>query len=479
MQQAPKQKIIVYCLLVFSLLVAACAANQSATLLAKATASTTAAASEPPTRTPNPTETASPTRKPSTTPTLTASFTPTQTIEPTATSTATPIPIVAQCISPVQAQLSDLKMDGVLVVDEDAFQDLHSNQYMLNLVTQGRINLRNSSNRWLRGFEVSPDYSNLAYLDGNRNNQNDTFYVVRDGNGKIITNHYAEKDWYGFAGWQDSQHLLINLEKRQYGFVDMPLALVRWAPYSGDKEVLSPEYPDIEYIIDPVNTWGGYVFAPTVYDPSMQYVVYPWVDKNGKAVISLWDLKSKGAVLNITKWYGDVGNQPKWSPNGSAFLINLPIDRDKLEDLYQVDTNGQLKQLTYLSQKFSEVEFGGYSWSPDGSQIAFWVRTKPDIWNEPGDAQRPRTPLRLATVDVITGHVRSLCLPGEGWGKSVQGEYSIEPSSPIWSPDGKHLAVGAGTTGQGGYMVIIDLEQNKSWRFGANSAALGWLTAIP
>ncbi len=419
---------------------------------------------------------------PSPIPTRSLSPTVTKTQIPTASSTqiptATPTPqtIVIQCAAPVVADLNNLDMDGILVVDENADQDLHSNQYFLNLRTHQRYPLNEISNHWLRNFEVSPDSRYIAYLDGNRYDENDVYYVVRESGGKIIARQLAEKNWYGIVGWQDNQHILINLEKRRDGYIDLPLTMVRWNPFNGNKEELLPDFPGIDYIIDGVPNWGGYVFAPTVYDPTMQFVVYPWV-QDGKSMISLWSLKSKKVIVEIENTYGSYGNQPTWSLDGKTFLINLAKEENK-EELYQLSVDGQMKRLTKLSQQFSEIGFGGYSWSPNGQQVAFWARTVPDTWREAGDELRSRTPMRLAVLDLNTSEIRSFCLPGEGWGKSIQGTY-YTGSNLLWSPNGRQIAVEKGTPGQGAYLIIIDLESNKAWRFAANSAALGWLTDRP
>ncbi len=420
-----------------------------------------------------PTRTATPTGRPSST--LLPSPTPTLSMTPTATQP----PILVQCIQPVDAQLSDLKLNGSLVINDNPFYERESNVYIHNMNTGKKVTIDPGAGRYVGDFDVSPDNTYIAYRAVSKNNLNDAYYVVLDASGKVIANHYAEKDWYTLVGWQDSQHLLITLDRRPNGYIEIPAVIVRWNPFSGNDQELLPDFPGIENVIDGVHKWGGYVFAPAVYDPAMQFVVYPSVQKEGKTMISLWSLISKKAIIEIEDIYGYYGSQPKWSPDGRSVLINLTNMGEKQEELYQVDIRGQLKQLTTLSRAFSEVEFGDFSWSPDGSQVAFWVRTVPDIWREDDDPKRPRTPLRLAVLNMNTGKVRSYCLPGEGRYTSPQGEDIIMPGSPIWSPGGDYLAAFRVTADQGVNLVIIDLANNNAWRFPPQMALWGWLKSSP
>jgi len=457
------------CLILLSILAASCGLttvkpSPDIRPLSTPTPSTTNAAVSLPAETPTPTATSTPTSMP--TPVPTATYIP-------FTYTPTPDPISIQCIDPVPAQFSELNLDGVLAVYQNP-DDTHPDSYLLNLKTGSKFDILDRSSRVLADFIVSPDRKHLAYVDSSPlvGYSPDDRYIIMDAAGKIVVSQYADPNWYQIVDWQDNSHLLIMLEKRNPdgGYIETPATLIRWNPFTGEKERLEPDFPDI-YIM-PVD-WGAYSFSPTIYDPGMRYVIYPFAN-DGVFGITLWDLTTKRAIVNLN-W----GRRPIWAPDGQSFMSS-PTELEKKDELYLVEISGQKRQVTFFTRIFKEVEIGPYSWSPDGKQVAFWVRLSPDIVPAPDADSGSRSLMRLAVLDLATNQVRLFCISGEGSGTASHGGvYYIKPGQPIWSADGSKLVISGAAMNTGAYLTVVDLIANKAWKLGDNTWALGWMDIMP
>lgn len=121
-----------------------------------------------------------------------------------------------------------------------------------------------------------------------------------------------------------------------------------------------------------------------------------------------------GASGESVRRLSDFGYNPSWSPDGKKIVCATegvvdPLGRPTISQLWilEIETGG--KSLLYEGDAVQP------SWSPHGSQVAFWAVTgqggQRDIWTVPSTGGKP--------VQVTTS-------PAVDW-------------NPIWSPDGKFL----------------------------------------
>jgi hypothetical protein len=236
---------------------------------------------------------------------------------------------------------------------------------------------------------------------------------------------------------------------------------------TGGIQELSADFPMI-YKIPPLPDFGRYTFSGTAYDPTLTRVVYAsaWADYSG---IILWDLVKHQEITRLpAEWPWDT---PLWNTDGSAFIISLPpqvlsqdgvrkIIDDHFEylsgsEFFIVSREGEIRRLTYLTV-INNIEEGAYSWSPDGKQVAFWMKTDKDPqW-------------QLAIINIESGQIINYCVGGG------DGGYPL-----IWAPDGQYLA---GTYGMPDWyitnatrIVLLDIKGNTATLVPGKDIVIGWM----
>jgi len=140
---------------------------------------------------------------------------------------------------------------------------------------------------------------------------------------------------------------------------------------------------------------------------------------------------------------------PRYSPDGQRLAYVLDVDGSEEFDVwvYNLTTGANVN----LTPDTPEAILSEYSWSPDGTRIAF-------ISNRSGCFDTyvmPAPPVDPAVAASAAPRV-------------MQGEASIAYSSPLpdrsvrWSPDGRRLAIACGTSGQDWETFIVPVEVGKS-----------------
>lgn len=171
---------------------------------------------------------------------------------------------------------------------------------------------------------------------------------------------------------------------------------------------------------------------------------------------SLIDLATRD-VLNAAQEHFILGvdlpyyDASAWSPDGQWLGYVEPVQQANgfSSEIYGIRPGDSAPtQWTHLTDTYGAVRIDGrtpgtLSWSPDGTQIAFWViplkGSSPD--SDTGSAM-------IHILNIATGDIRAYC-----------GFTTIEhtPTTPrlIWSPDGTHLTFGGNVPGDNkGYLLL-------------------------
>jgi Tol biopolymer transport system component len=185
---------------------------------------------------------------------------------------------------------------------------------------------------------------------------------------------------------------------------------------------------------------------------------------------AVWDISQRRLVTTLDEIFSSfllTGNFPipKWSPDGSRFVFqgfNPTADPVNIE-LYEVNRDGQTKQLTQLAPA-AYVWEPSFSWSPDGRYIAMFLGSQ---------LGAPYEKARVAVLDTLTLNVIDYCVSvtflGDGYGGG--------PLVPIWSPDGLQFVITDRYEKDHRRVILVDIENNSAAKIADDMEPVGWMVA--
>jgi WD40-like Beta Propeller Repeat len=406
--------------------------------------------------TPIPTRTSTPV--PTLTPTLThtqipVSMTPTKILVPT----IPPDIYNNQCLEVVNDLPIDAVVNGNIIL---ANYNDHS-AYLIDILTGEEKSLSQKSNEENMYFTISPNRKWVAYkmvtFDSSRTTIGSKQMVIAASDGRPQKTLPWENEWFSTFDWLDDTHLVIPHMPEQ-GIDTSPLIVLD--PFSGRRQELLLNFPGI--YADKIS-WGVYSLNKGVYDPTLTRVVYPQTQADLPAILR--DVKANKDLAYVP--YGGY-HEPKWSSDGKRVAIAAVIDKKpwfEAQEFFTVDWNGEVTQVTHLSNYLGASKIYTFNWSPDNRYVAFWLNTVPNA--------SPNTS-HLAVLDTNTGGVMDYCITG-----APVPEHDIErnDTAPIWSPDGTQLLIEAqDANDQTRYFVIlVDIVHGWAARIAENLTPVGWM----
>jgi hypothetical protein len=307
---------------------------------------------------------------------------------------------------------------------------------------------------------VSPDRTKFAYMIRNSQEPFNQTLFIEDNQGKIRKLPISRDWWIGFK-WVDDERINFNIWKKENRekfspFHDQVILNI------SDKSFITllTDYPNMT--LTQKGTLGSmphFTNYSVVYSPNVRYVIYiADIDR-----YVLWDRELGVEIAKIPGFRtGDAGDiTPIWSWDGNTVYfpadMNKYENKDQLYDWYSAKVDGSVKKITNFDKVLPSSVISLSSLSPDGKTIAFWINTSQDYHR-----------FQLAGLNLETGEVINYCIDG-----SV-GYY--DPSIPIWSPDGKFLAVKSRDFDSGMFeTTIIDPKNHWKLSFEENYEPLGWM----
>ncbi|MBZ0298277.1 MAG: hypothetical protein K8J31_00965 [Anaerolineae bacterium] len=317
---------------------------------------------------------------------------------------------------PIQIRTPDYTPGGIILTAFDK-----SGIWIYNIDRDSRYPLPDTR-PCNRNCRLSPDARWITYVDP----RTGAYGKMRlDGTERMLLNDYAHDiDW-----WPDNRLLIWTPGHQAY-----------WQAETGD----SRTFLDVEGItsVQPGGHWGLYIeqdgdgFTRSLLDLDTR---------------DLQGIAGQQIPLGEDVPYFDATS---WSPDGTQFAYVAPGTFDDRVGIAGAELfllhldEPQPIQLTDLNRIYGAVRINGgvrgdLSWSPDSTQIAFWVieLLGPDYEGSTGNAI-------LHVVNTTTGVLRAYC----GF---TTTEHTPDPPRLQWSPDGTHIAFGGNIPADDkGYLLL-------------------------
>ncbi|HSQ17256.1 MAG TPA: hypothetical protein VLM83_06120, partial [Anaerolineales bacterium] len=381
---------------------------------------------------------------PTETPQITAS--PTNVVE-----SATPghTNLIMNCIEVTAETPAMYQSSGYLVL----WGRMQARPVVIDMLTREQIALPDG---WdIFDWYISPDEAWMIYEEGIIENhkviQVNLHLMSPDGEiaSTLSFDYGTIADW----GWLDNERWMVFIP------FDPPFNLFSLRtinPFTGELEDIPFDFPDV-YRYSPIPIG----FLPvSAYDPTLTRLVYAVEKLDGSVGYSLWDIANHDEILFVhaPSWY-----PPKWSPDGSRFIVVTYVgdSMDTATELVVIDMNGNIGHITDLSTINPHKGIGEYSWSPDGTRIAFWFSA--DRWQD--------TYEELMVLDISTGAITNYCVQGRaGWNHT---------NAPLWSPDSTQIVIDSDAYGSSAQVIMVDIVQGYALQLTESREALWWLKSFP
>ncbi len=188
-----------------------------------------------------------------------------------------------------------------------------------------------------------------------------------------------------------------------------------------------------------------------------------------KTISHLWLCDRDGGNARQLTFLGSKNDQPRWSPDGAriAFVSDRVAAPTKFGIfMLDLDHPNEAREITAHNQGISDL-----SWSPDGSALAYVTTFDPENPSEEPAKEDDPPKVRVARrLDYkqdgrgFLGDVRN-----HVWLVSVEnGERRrltsdpVDHYLPIWSPDGRSLAIGKQSADHwSSFITILDVESGE------------------
>lgn len=409
------------------------------------------------------------TETPQITPTL-----PTETLAPKETVAVT-LPVsssspLSKCLTIESNYSVNSLSTGILVLS--GIEDIGNNlvrytAYKINMETNEKLEFSNSGKNILY-VSISPDRKWIAYkkyiLDSKSGN-----LIITDSLGKQQKIIPWENEWGNISSWLDSKRLLMDVDtisNSDTSIASRSSTFLVLNPFTNERHMLQPDFPNI------FESQGFNGLVGTAYNPKLDQVVYLQGDPSFSEPLHyvLWDIDRQRSLVSFEVVIQPTA-LPSWSPDGGKFALAASLKEDILQtwpayELYSVSRDGQVTQLTHLTDYYPWVYIDNYSWSPDGKHIAFWFSS----WSKEKPDYELQTERYLAIVDIENKTVTNYCMQGK---LGDSGRVAL----PVWSPNGKQLVVESPSSEGHTQVVLIDLDRQIALKLSEDMKPEGWMVA--
>jgi len=376
--------------------------------------------------------------------------------ESASTPTSEFVSISQKCLTKADYLSVEKNLTGTLILADK----INSGKYFIfdlsNMSEDMFIDGRDS----LYDLTVSPNHVFIYYGDLGGSEWKD---VISTSMNQINQFPYSI-EWVS-SKWLDNEHLIYV---RSGDTQDNTIRILN--PLTGEGEVTSLELPNPVYLLHPN---GKYYLVVNVNKDLSKAVFF---DTSEQGRIIMWDLESRKMLAALPYLVSKDPEQAPtipffygWSPDETKFVTTSPIrisDTTGMvvtEELFSISQDGDVKQLTHLSDNYQYIRISEPSWSPDGLLLVFWLQASDDA-----NQDRDSLSQQLVILNTETGKITDYCL------SHGQPKYSTV-FSPIWLPDGEHLVVETRDSEGISQTNLVDLKNNNLFVLAHGRFPMDWI----
>ncbi len=395
-------------------------------------------------------------------------------------SAPTPRPTIEyrkECITIEDSVPADLHLKGALLLSDGWY---NTAMYHMDLRSLRKSPFPYYHNYTYReNSSLSPDGKWLAYFElklDEKGHQKERYLQVVNAEGRHLDMSYWTMNWQYLVGWQDNQHLILFIPGPPWN------TFVILNPFTRQKE---PVHIDVPGLYDVYGEWRFLnLMKEVVPSPDLAY----WVRQDKDQEINIWRLIGRNRWNTIWKgdflpsWFYGFGRGPSWSPNGRFFTMmgyyNPAIGKPDGGILLKVGVDGETAPLSNQVGLDSAL-----SWSPNSRFIAGWLNLGVP------DTMQHDFPNHLVLIDVEKPLLTDLCYENQGL-----ADFFYTTNTPVWSPDGRFLAIGVAHNEEKEYgpinpdgkrssyeiavpgTVLIDLQAKRAYQLFDDAIPWGWMS---
>jgi hypothetical protein len=312
---------------------------------------------------------------------------------------------------------------------------------------------------------------------------------IIDAKGELTYSTAWKGEWHRLLFWHDQENLVFNVDEIAENKINL---LIEPGPVSiynfqyDEQQILLPNFSESVQISGNEEVllfrnvypyWNGQYGV--AYDPTLTRAIYlRYIEERNLFTYGIWDLVDIRLTATLEDIYRsfttaeDIRSAliPHWSPDGSDFLvISAPYFFEETNDddewdlsylemeLYRVNRDGDMKQLTYLNPLWSVEDFN-LSWSPNERYVAMFIRP---YYESPEK-------IRLAVLNTETLEIMDTCI-------DVGYSINSSPPPPVWSPYSNQFLVWDRDENNNNRVILYDLERGAASILGENMEPVGWL----
>jgi hypothetical protein len=390
--------------------------------------------------------------------------TPTIELTSIAESTATQVSEINSICPPI-SDYNDFKNDingKLLYIDYNNYIPM-----LLNLETLEKESFIKEDEQ-MSSYALSPNGKFFSYEAINpKSNQNELVILNMQNTYETEVRIKWEDNWDRVAYWLNNHSLFIKL------FPDENYKTLLLNPFSGEQQILIADFFNIYSLDSWPPDWNG--LGQFVYNNNMNRVIY--ADNNQKFI--LWDTETNKELthLQFMTFRQFPTKSPQWNQNGNEAIIAAP--KSSLEfmndELFLINQNGEIKQLTNFTDSFSNVSINRYGWSYDSQNIAMFVSVKPGDYIE-----------QLAIFNIGSNNQTIYCIEGDA-SITNSANYRRSPNgffdSPIyqgviWSQDSTKIIFENRVSETSSKIFLVDIITQNVYEIfnNVNYLPVGWIT---